>query len=165
MAQAQSRHGRKPGWWIPWSFVGFFVVVVAVNAGMMTAAFWTFNGLDTKNHYRRGIEYNKALEAQAAQVRRGWRTSVRFVQTGARRGRLEVSVSDRAGAGLLSLDVKALIVRPSNASDDFFAKLKPLGDGRYAADLAFPRAGRWRAEVLASRGSERHRVDRRLVIK
>jgi nitrogen fixation protein FixH len=156
---------RKPGWWIPWVFVGFFVLVVGVNAGMVTAAFSTFTGLDTANHYRRGVEYNRALEAEAAQRKRGWRASVRIVQTGPRKGRLVVTLTDRHGAGLLSLDVRALIVRPANVRNDFAAALKPLGDGRYAADINFPLAGQWRAEVLASRGTARHRVNQRFEIK
>jgi len=162
MASAKT---RKRGWWIPWIFVGAFVFVVGVNAAMMTAAFSTFTGLDTANHYRRGVSYNKALEAEAAQSRRGWKASVRIVPTGPRRGRLVVAFADRQGAGLLSLDVTARIIRPTNARDDFAAVLKPLGDGRYAANIAFPLAGQWRAEVLARRGTARHRVDRRFEIK
>jgi len=160
-----STRTRAPGWWIPWIFVGGFVVVVGVNAGMMAAAFSTFTGLDTANHYRRGVSYNKALEAEAAQRKRGWRAAVGFVQTAPRRGRLVVAFTDRAGARLLSLDVGARMVRPTNAGDDFKTVLKPLGDGRYAADIAFPLAGQWRAEVHARRGTARHRVNRRLDIK
>jgi nitrogen fixation protein FixH len=156
---------RKPGWWIPWAFVGFFVVVVAVNAGMMTAAFSTFTGLSTANHYRRGVSYNKALEAEAAQRARGWQADARFEQTGPRTGRLVVAFKDRKGEQLLSLAVSARIVRPTNAGDDFTAALRPLGDGRYAADIAFPLAGQWRAEILAKRGTARHRLNQRFEIR
>lgn len=159
------RKPRKPGWWIPWSFVGFFVVVIAVNAGMMTAAFSTFTGLSTANHYRRGVSYNKALDAEAAQRARGWQTNVRFDQTGPRKGRLVVVFTDRKGEQLLSLDVSARIVRPTNAGDDFTAPLKPLGDGHYAADIAFPLRGQWRAEIIARRGTARHRLNQHLELK
>jgi len=156
---------KRPGWWIPWTFVGGFVVVVAVNAGMVTAAFSTFTGLDTANHYRRGLSYNKALKAEAEQRRRGWKASLRFVQTDNRKGRLVASFADRNGTGLLSLDVAARIVRPTNARSDFTTVLKPLGDGRYAADIDFPLAGQWRAEVLARQGTARHRLDQRFQVK
>lgn len=156
---------RKPGWWIPWTFVGGFVLVVAVNAGMVTAAFSTFTGLDTANHYRRGLAYNKALAAEAEQQRRGWTASLSFVQTAERKGRLIASFADRKGAGLLSLEVAARIVRPTNARSDFSAALKPLGDGRYAADIDFPLSGQWRAEVLARHGAARHRLNQRFEVK
>jgi len=165
MKPRKPRTPRKPGWWIPWSFVAFFVVVVGVNAGMMTAAFSTFTGLSTANHYRRGVSYNKALEAEAAQRTRGWQATTGFVQTGPRKGRLVVTFTDRAGELLLSLDVTARIVRPTNAGSDFSIPLRPLGDGRYAADIAFPLAGQWRAEILAHRGTARHRLNRRFELQ
>jgi nitrogen fixation protein FixH len=159
------RKPRQPGWWIPWTFVGCFIVVVAVNAGMVTAALTSFTGLDTANYYRRGLAYNKDLEAQAEQQRRGWKASLRFVQTERRKGRLIATFADRAGVGLLSLEVEARIVRPTDAHDDFEVVFKPLGDGRYATDIDFPLAGQWRAEVLAWRGAAQHRLKQRFIVK
>lgn len=165
MGRRRRRHPGKPGRWIPWSFLGGFVLVVAVNAGMVAAAFSSFTGLDTANHYRRGLAYNEALQAEAEQRRRGWTATLRFVQTDPKKGRLVATFADRQGEGLLSLDVSARIVRPTNASDDFTAALRPLGDGRYAAEIDFPLPGQWRVEVLARRGAARHRFDRRFEVK
>jgi nitrogen fixation protein FixH len=159
------RKPRQAGWWIPWVFVGGFVLVIGVNAGMVTAAFATFTGLTTKNYYRRGLAYNKVLEAADEQRRRGWKAALRFIQTGTRKGRLVASFADRQGVGLLSLDVAVRMVRPTNAGNDFSAVLKPLGDGRYAADVAFPLPGQWRAEVLARRGKAEHRLNQHLEVR
>jgi nitrogen fixation protein FixH len=156
---------RQAGWWIPWVFVGGFVVVIGANAGMVAAAFATFTGLTTKNYYRRGLAYNKEIEAEREQRRRGWKATLRLVPTGQRKGRLIASFADRAGTGLLSLDVAVRMVRPTSAGHDFSTVLKPLGDGRYVADIAFPLPGQWRAELLARRGKAQHRLNQHFEIQ
>ena len=50
--------------------VAGFVVVVAVNAVMLTLALGTFNGLSTDGAYDRGLAYNQTLAAEAAQQAR-----------------------------------------------------------------------------------------------
>ncbi|HOT83126.1 MAG TPA: FixH family protein, partial [Candidatus Defluviicoccus seviourii] len=49
--------GRPPGWWYPWIFVGGMLIVVAVNAVMAIVAVGTFSGLETTDHYRKGLAY------------------------------------------------------------------------------------------------------------
>ncbi|MHA1535977.1 MAG: FixH family protein [Alphaproteobacteria bacterium] len=156
---------RKPGWWIPWSFLAFFAVVVSVNAGMIFAAFDTWSGLTTKDSYGSGIGYNKAIEAAAAQRRRGWRAQAAFVPTGASRGRIEISMRDRQGTALVALDIAVLFVRPTRSGRDFTTRLAHRGDGRYTADIAFSLPGQWRAEFTARRGRDIHRADKTIQVR
>ena len=156
---------RKPGWWIPWSFIAFFAVVVSVNAGLVVMAFDSWTGISTPDAYRRGLAYNNVLEAEAAQRRQGWRAVVGFVPTGKRRGRIEVALSDRRGAALGGLDIGVRFVRPTSAGRDFVARLTGRGKGRYAADITFPLAGQWRAELVAKRGRALHRASKTILVR
>ena len=77
------RTGRDT--WIPWAFVGFFLVVFAVNGAMMTIAFKTWTGLDTENAYQEGLAYNDRL----AEVARGLSVDDLVAATGIGRRSLE----------------------------------------------------------------------------
>jgi nitrogen fixation protein FixH len=98
--------GRRPdGWWYPWIFVAGMLVVVVVNAVMITYAIGTFPGLQTEDAYRKGLAYNRTLAAAREQEERGWQATVRFeadrpeadYQAGAQRaGDLQISLTDRA---------------------------------------------------------------------
>jgi len=156
---------RQRSWWIPWTFVAFFAVVIAVNAGLVVAAYSSWSGLETPDAYRRGLAYNKALEAEAAQQRRGWRATIRFVPTSKGRGRIEVALRDRQGAALNNLDIKLRFVRPTNAGHDFASRLTKLSEGRYAGEVAFPLPGQWRIELLAKRGAALHRTNKTIEVK
>ena len=46
---------RQPGWWYPWIFVGGMLVVIAVNGVLITMAVSTFSGIETEEHYRKGL--------------------------------------------------------------------------------------------------------------
>lgn len=156
---------RRPGWWIPWSFVAFFAVVFAVNAGLVFASFDSWTGITTPDAYRRGLAYNKALEAEAAQRRRGWRAKIRFVPTGNRRGRIIVAMSDRRGAALRGLWIGLHFVRPTSAGHDFDARLIGDREGRYAAEITFPLPGQWRAELVARSGRAIHRANETIEVR
>ena len=64
--------------WIPWAFVAFFGVVLAVNAVMIWVAFVTWPGLETTSAYQKGLAYNRTLAASQAQEALGWRVDVEW---------------------------------------------------------------------------------------
>ena len=68
---------HRRGHWYPWLFVGFFGLVFAVNAVMIGIALSTWTGLETRDHYRKGVAYNEVIDKQAAQQARGWQASLR----------------------------------------------------------------------------------------
>jgi nitrogen fixation protein FixH len=57
---------RRPGWWIPWIFVGFFAVTIAVNGTMVWFAMHSWTGLETEHHWQEGIAYNSAIRGARA---------------------------------------------------------------------------------------------------
>ena len=59
--------GARPrGWWYPWIFVGAMAVVVVVNGILAWLAVGTWTGIETEDHYRKGLAYNENLAAEQA---------------------------------------------------------------------------------------------------
>jgi nitrogen fixation protein FixH len=150
--------------WIPWSFVGFFAVVFLANGLLITFALSSWTGLDGKDAYRRGVQYNKALEAAAEQAALGWQSRIAFADAGARAGRIEFVLTDRGDAPVRRAAVQAMIVRPTVAGHDFAATLTESAPGRYAAIVAFPLAGQWEVRVLADAADARYAAVARIMV-
>lgn len=146
---------RQPGWWYPWTFVGGMLIVVVVNLIMVRAAIDTFPGLETEDHYRKGLAYNANLEAARRQAERGWQMRHDFAADrsaaaeGRSAGTLTVSFADRDGMPLTGLAVTAMLTRPTHGGADFEVPLAELGEGRYGATLSLPFGGQWQARILA----------------
>lgn len=150
--------------WIPGAFLAMFGVVLAANGLMVWAALDSWTGLETKDHYRKGLAYNRTLAARRAQQALGWRAELAFTATGPRRGRLEVAFTDAAGGGVNGLEVTASLVRPTHEGFDRAFALAARGDGRYAAELELPLGGQWDAVVDAAKGEARFRLAERLFV-
>lgn len=155
---------RKAGWWWPWAFVAFFAVVIAVNATMVAFAFGSWTGIDTRDHYKRGLAYNRAIAAEEAQRRRGWRAEFMSVAAGAKHAVVALVMHDRNGGALVALDAGVRFVRPTSEGHDFDVPLRHVGQGRYEAKVAFPLHGLWTAEVWARRGKQLHRLTKRIEV-
>ena len=159
---------RQPGWWYPWIFVGCMLLVVAVNGVLITMAIGTFPGLETEQHYRKGLDYNKVLAAAQAQERRGWRMELTFaaepVADGRRRGDLAVTFVGKDGQPLEHLNVEAVLVRPTHEGFDTVVDLAYRGDGVYRAAVSLPLPGQWDARVHAHRGGDNFQETRRLSV-
>lgn len=165
---ARSNRPRARGWWYPWIFVAGMGVVVAVNAVLIWVAIGTFSGLETRDHYRKGLAYNQNLAAAREQDRLGWQMDLAFQREpdpdGGHRGRLDVRFADAGGAPLPRLEVEAQLVRPTHAGHDQTLALSGLGDGRYQGTIAVPLPGQWEVRILA-RDRDRHfQATRRLFV-
>lgn len=163
--------GRQPGWWYPWIFVGGMLIVIAVNAVLAIVAVGTFSGLETTDHYRKGLAYQDALDATARQVELGWRVQVDFQprpSEGARgnqsSGELTLAFADRGGAPLERLEVKAHLTRPTQAGFDQTVVLDSEGGGRHRASISFPMPGQWDLRILARRDDARFQSTHRLIV-
>ena len=159
---------RQRGWWYPWIFVGGMLLVVAVNAVLITLAVTTFPGLETEEHYRRGLAYNEALAAAEAQERRGWRMEVNFSpgvpETGQRRGDLVVTFVAKDGLPLDDLQVQTVLKRPTHEAEDVAINLEHRGAGVYGGAVALPLPGQWDARVHAHRDGANFQESRRLSV-
>lgn len=159
---------RPPGWWYPRIFIGGMAVVVAVNLVLVYFAVSTFTGLETTDHYRKGLAYNQALAAAAQQAERGWTMALALSAApqpeGGRGGELAVDFADRSGQPLADLVVTATLIRPTQAGFDVSAPLVHRGGGRYAAPVTVALPGQWDARILARRGGEAFQETRRILV-
>ncbi len=142
-----TRMPRQKGWYIPWIFVGMFLVVAAVNGVMIHFAMSTWTGLETENHFLKGIQYNRDLEGARAQAERGWQVQADFTSTEPRKGLISLTLRDKAGALLEGAKVTAKLIRPTSVGHDLTMELPYLGEGRYAAPVTVALEGQWDLRV------------------
>ena len=159
---------RQPGWWYPWIFVGGMLVVIAVNGVLATLAIGTWPGLETEDHYRKGLAYNQTLAAVKAQEQRGWRMDLAFAPEpaadGRRRGDLAVTFVGKDGRPLGNLDAEAVLRRPTREGVDVAVDLENRGGGVYGTTVSLPLPGQWEAHIHAHRGGDNYQESRRLSV-
>ena len=165
--QPQTEDQARRSAWIPWAFVGFFLVVLSVNSVMIYVAFDSWTGLwgQGGSRYQQGLAYNDRLEAVAEQHARGWTVAHGFERTGQRTGALWISLSDDYDNALSRGVAVARIVRPTHTGHDFDVTLSPDGSGRYAADVAFPLSGQWEVDFRFSHERGDYRLTDRIYVR
>lgn len=134
-------HGRHVLAWL----LGFFAVVMVANGAFLYFALRSHPGLGSADAYRRGLQYNRVIEAAEAQRALGWTGTATHGG-----GRLVVRIADAAGMPVSGLAVEAVVRRPVEARDDVALPLAETGDA-YAAPLALRRRGQWDVAVTARR--------------
>ncbi len=147
------------GRWIPWTYAGGMLVVVAVNAVLITAAFRSFPGLVVQRPYDRGIAYNEELRQGRAQAALGWGLTPAY-----EKGRFTVHVSASNGSPVAGLDVRAKLSRPLETLAPIDVTLIPEGDG-YVAAVDLPRSGQWDIKLLATGAEGTYRGLYRMIVK
>jgi nitrogen fixation protein FixH len=136
------RQGRQPGWWIPWTFVAGFLLVVAVNGVMIWFATTSWTGLVTDRAYERGLDYNRNLEAAAAMAALGWQAKLVAATRADGSREFTLEARDKEGAPLSGLVIEGkLAARPMarpSPLDPRRATLRPFGTARPALKGAGP---------------------------
>jgi nitrogen fixation protein FixH len=160
-----SSHGTLNGRHVLLTFIGFFLIVFAVNGIMVYKAESTFAGLDTDDPYRKGLDYNERIAVAAAQSRLGWRDQTDYVPA---TRHLRVTLTDKAGGAVSGLAVTAELERPATSRFDQKLPLTQTGPGIYEADVSGLDAGTWTVDVRARNGEDDaalYEARRRLWIK
>ncbi len=157
------RAQKRADWWIPWVFVGGFLVVLTANVILVVFAATSWTGLETDDAYRKGVSYNVALAAARAQDQLGWQSSIVLTAGAGERAVLEVSLADKNGAPLYGAKVSALFVRPTHTGSDLTVEMRELERGRYQAEVDLPLAGLWDVKVAARRDGKAFQATQRVV--
>ena len=134
---------RARGRWIPWVFIGGFVLVLAVNGTMIALALSSFTGLTTAEPYTKGLRFNEDIRHAEEQERLGWRVASGFEKRGERKGEIELKIVDRMDHPISGAKISAAFSRPVERGHDFAVALEPAGDGRYFGRIDFPLPGVW----------------------
>src|SRR5690348_6298573 len=106
--------GRSAWRFFPWAVVGAIAVVVAVNAGMVYAAIYSFPGAaEGDEGFALSNHYDVVLERAQREAALGWLVSAQTDDA----GRPVVSLTDHAGAALHGATVEATAERPLGAPE------------------------------------------------
>jgi nitrogen fixation protein FixH len=148
---------RLTGWHVLALIVGFFAVVIGVDATFATLAVRTFPGEVSVTPYEDGLLYNKKLAQLAAQEKLGWRAAA-----GAEAGRVVVEMRDAAGRPLSGLSLSGKLERPATETGRKVLAFREVGPGLYAAAPG-ALAGTWDLTAeAADRAGHRFEAERRL---
>jgi nitrogen fixation protein FixH len=134
--------------WIPWSFVGAFVLLIATQAAFVTIAIRSDTGLVSDAAYAEGLHYNDTLDRLAADRQRGWHLAIAFAAEGGGAGIIHAGLTDRLGQPLAAR-YQGFAERRSGARQTI-----PLAFAGDAASFAPVAAGRWFVHIEARHGEQ-----------
>ncbi|MTI08692.1 hypothetical protein E1160_02725 [Rhodospirillaceae bacterium RKSG073] len=128
---------------IPYYFFAFFAVVLAANGTMVFVALSTWTGLETKNHYLKGLSYNDNLDGAEAMQALGWQKDLKLVPIAGFLAKVSLNLKDQNGDAIRFADVQVTAIRPTHHGYDQVVKLQETTPGQYEAALEFPLSGQW----------------------
>lgn len=120
-------------------FLGFFLVVFAVNGVFLYSAISTYTGIVAVEPYRKGLNYNERIAADEAQKVQGWQEALEVT----RGGQVTLRLTNRLGAPVEGLTVTGTLGRPSTAQHDVKLELVEVHPGTYSAQITAPHSGAW----------------------
>ncbi|MCW8916195.1 MAG: FixH family protein [Magnetovibrio sp.] len=153
-----SKSERQDGWWYPWIFVGAFAIIISVNATMAFLAVDTWTGLETKDHFNKGNNYNTVLDQRTQQKALGWSSEFTYENIATaddpRSGQFVLTFKAPDGSGVSGLAIQARAVRPTHEGYDQDLVFTARGKGVYIANATLPLKGLWELRFRANRADE-----------
>lgn len=140
---------------IPWYFVAFFLVVLAVNGVMVMLAVRTHTGTVTDHPYEKGIAYNQVVQAENSQEKLGWKAQM--ILDGET---LNVVLKDARGNTLSPNSLTVRFVRPTQDGMDF--EVTPR-NGK--AQVRLPARGLWEMRLFATVGGTNYQQSKRVIVQ
>ena len=122
---------------------GFFLCVIAVNAGFVVASVKTFSGEDEQKPYLQGVEYNDTLARRAAQRILNWRASVTSSRLENGAVRVTIFLRHPDGSPVPGLSLRGELRHPTDEAKDRPVPLKEAAPGTYQAVVDGIGRGAW----------------------
>lgn len=137
----------------------FFGIIITVGSVFTTLAVKSFRGEDVKQSYRQGVDYNRTLDARAAQSELGWQASINVTGTAQDRTFI-VQVTGRGDQPLRDVELTGRLRHPADSTLDRPLAFTSTDDGVARADLS-GLYGQWtvQAEVVNSEGALKFSYD------
>jgi nitrogen fixation protein FixH len=156
--------GRKPfrltGWHVLAITVGFFGLVIGVNAVFIVSAVKTFPGEVSKTPYEDGLAYDRTIDARERQAALGWTAEV---EADRGPGVVLARFTDARGAPIEGLSLTGELQRPATTQGAHALAFRSVGHGVYEARAAAPGGG-WDLTLTARDGKGRaFEAERRIV--
>ena len=151
--------------WVPWAIVAAFVVIAAVNGGLVYFALESWPGLTTYHAYDEGLAYNQVIDETQKEAKLGWALAIAYVPDakGSLHGSLVVDAGAKDGTPLSALAIKAELVRPLGQVETIPLSLTHTSAGHYAAPVTLPLAGQWDVYVTAAEDGKTLHTGRRIL--
>jgi nitrogen fixation protein FixH len=135
--------------------LGFFGVVFATNAVMITLAVGTFPGTEVPSSYRAGRQFPAEIAAARAQAERGWQVDVALARDGEGSVSVRVEPREATGGAIVGLDVMVRLEHPADRSHDREITLVEQRRGVYSGRMDGVAAGQWVVLSEARQNGER----------
>ena len=165
-------HGRTEGgiqgWHVLAGMLAFFGVIFAVNGFFLFSALKTHTGIVSKQPYRKGLDYNDRIVAEARQQQLGWSQTLELNTAD---GTVDLKLADRHDMAISGLSIIGYIGRPSTEQHDVALILSEASaPGTYRAKTGHLQAGNWliqlEAQQQTAEGPETvYRMRKRLWLK
>lgn len=146
--------------WIPWYFVIFFGVVIALDTTFATIAVRTQTGVVTDHPYERGVDYNNVVNAANAQEALGWKGTISYENK-----TLHFTLVDKKGIPVIAEKAKADFYRPAMSGMDFSTTLYSTAAGIFEISPSFPAQGLWEVRVYADLKGTSFQQSKRIVVE
>ncbi len=144
-----SRPFRITGRHVLAGMVGFFLVIVVVNAIFITLAVRSFPGEQEEKSYLQGLRFNDTLKARAEQAAYGWTVEIEKAALSDDTARIELAFKNEAGEPIYDLEITGVISRPADDDYDQPVVFSHLNGGRYETAIDSMAAGAWRLKANA----------------
>jgi len=168
--------------WGPGLIIGFFAVVIALDAVFVTVATggldsrvsaWLlpkpkqgeaisshFPGVISHDFQKKEALYNEYLKRVEAQKARGWQVDYGWLKEPHKgvEAPFQVTVRDRHGSPVAGASVSVRFLRPSNQREDFSLTLQEVEAGIYRSPATPNLPGLWQVVILVQRGEDVHEV-------
>ncbi len=145
---------------IPWYFVLFFAVVIAVNVVFVTLALRSQPGVITDHAYEKGLAYNKVVDAASAQAALGWQGEISVAEGAGLTRQVTLTLKDKQHKPLVAQQLVLKATRPTQSGLDFEVTVK--GN---AGDITFPELGVWELRAFATVQGTPYQIAKRVVIE
>jgi nitrogen fixation protein FixH len=149
---------------IPYIFIAFFAVIIAVNIGYIYLAKKTWRGVTTDEAYQKGLNYNDTLKEAEKQKELGWIVDAKVSNGGENEISILISLTDRNSIPINDASINITFKNPVREGYDFtIAPVSSKGTYRFLAK--FPVKGQWDAIILVNKGEDKLYVAKRYVIQ
>lgn len=144
----------------PWFVVLAFVIVIAVNGGMVWTALATFPGVAVYDDFDHSNHYDAVLAAAAREAALGW-----DVTAGEDAGHAVLRLAARDGHPLAGAQITGAAKRPLGPDEVTKLTFHESAPGRYITDAALPQAGQWQLLLTVRRGDGILHAAPRIVVR
>jgi nitrogen fixation protein FixH len=145
--------------------VGFFVVIIGVNATMIRLASTTFGGVETASSYKAGLAFKHDIEAAAQQDELHWKVDGTVTRAKSGEVTLDIKVRDSAGQVVPGWTATALLSHPLDSRLDQRLTVTRTGPDS-ARGVVYAEPGHWNVLIDIDRnGLRMFRSRSRLVIR